>query len=352
MHQKITPQSPKGFTIVELLIVIVVIAILAAITIVSYNGIRDRAQAAALQADLSGIANKLAIDQVKNSAYPGSLDDADDGKGVQSTNGTTYQYSVNNSVKPPTYCVTATNGKKSYRIDEGGKITEGGCPGHGVGGVAAITNLAQMPRGTAATYGAGLAGWKVDRWFGANNSNGSASGTHTFVTNANDGPSGINSYVRKQWSVINSTTTGDLGFSNAPGSSSNTYSDGLAVKPNTTYTFSSYLRSNTTYNGAGIQIFWHDDAGVFISAPAATRVQLPAGQWVRLTLTATSPANAKSVGLVSDLDGQTATVNMTLDGTGLMVSEGSSVPAYADGSSANWVWNGTPNNSSSTGPPL
>ncbi|MDN5819472.1 MAG: prepilin-type N-terminal cleavage/methylation domain-containing protein, partial [bacterium] len=33
----------NGFTIVELLIVIVVIAILAAITLVSYNGIRDRA---------------------------------------------------------------------------------------------------------------------------------------------------------------------------------------------------------------------------------------------------------------------------------------------------------------------
>ena len=33
----------KGFTIVELLIVIVVIAILAAISIVAYNGIQSRA---------------------------------------------------------------------------------------------------------------------------------------------------------------------------------------------------------------------------------------------------------------------------------------------------------------------
>ena len=33
-----------GFTIVELLIVIVVIGILAAITIVAYNGIQDRAK--------------------------------------------------------------------------------------------------------------------------------------------------------------------------------------------------------------------------------------------------------------------------------------------------------------------
>ena len=38
----------KGFTIVELLIVIVVIAILAAISVVAYNGIQERAKATAL----------------------------------------------------------------------------------------------------------------------------------------------------------------------------------------------------------------------------------------------------------------------------------------------------------------
>ena len=41
----------RGFTIVELLIVIVVIGILAAITIVSYNTVQSRAQTAKRQAD-------------------------------------------------------------------------------------------------------------------------------------------------------------------------------------------------------------------------------------------------------------------------------------------------------------
>ena len=42
-------KSPRsGFTIVELLIVIVVIAILAAITIVAFNGIQERARASAV----------------------------------------------------------------------------------------------------------------------------------------------------------------------------------------------------------------------------------------------------------------------------------------------------------------
>ena len=42
----------RGFTIVELLIVIVIIAILAAITVVSYNGIQNRSQASAVASDL------------------------------------------------------------------------------------------------------------------------------------------------------------------------------------------------------------------------------------------------------------------------------------------------------------
>lgn len=42
----------KGFTIVELMIVIIVIAILAAISIVAYIGVQQRARDAALQADI------------------------------------------------------------------------------------------------------------------------------------------------------------------------------------------------------------------------------------------------------------------------------------------------------------
>ena len=57
-------QQQKGFTIVELLIVIVVIAILAAVTIVAYNGIQNRAKDFSFASSLSGVAKKLELAKV------------------------------------------------------------------------------------------------------------------------------------------------------------------------------------------------------------------------------------------------------------------------------------------------
>lgn len=59
-------ENSKGFTIVELLIVVVVIAILAAITIVAYSGIRQRAEASALAAELSQVHRTIQTDLLKS----------------------------------------------------------------------------------------------------------------------------------------------------------------------------------------------------------------------------------------------------------------------------------------------
>ncbi len=59
-----------GFTIVELLIVVVVIGILAAIVIVAYNGVQSSANTAAVKSDLATIAKKLELYRVKQGAYP------------------------------------------------------------------------------------------------------------------------------------------------------------------------------------------------------------------------------------------------------------------------------------------
>ena len=57
----------RGFTIVELLIVIVVIAILAAITIVAYNGIQNRAKVARANSDLVTLRKAIEVARVAQS---------------------------------------------------------------------------------------------------------------------------------------------------------------------------------------------------------------------------------------------------------------------------------------------
>ncbi len=69
--------NKQGFTIVELLIVVVVIAILAAITIVSYNGITARSKQAMYASDAGMLAKKAEQYKTLNSVYPpmGTLGD-------------------------------------------------------------------------------------------------------------------------------------------------------------------------------------------------------------------------------------------------------------------------------------
>jgi len=69
-----------GFTIVELLVVIVVIGILAAITIVSYTGVSKKAVIASIQSDLSNASKKLEMYKVEHGSYPNTLTDSGSGK--------------------------------------------------------------------------------------------------------------------------------------------------------------------------------------------------------------------------------------------------------------------------------
>lgn len=111
----------SGFTIVELLVVIAVIGILAAITIVSYTGISKKATEASLQSDLTNASKTLKMHQVENNAYPTTIDCAQPNsatnKCVKSSSGTTYVYNVDNNASPQAFGLSATKSNITYRIN-------------------------------------------------------------------------------------------------------------------------------------------------------------------------------------------------------------------------------------------
>ena len=59
----------RGFTIVELLIVIVVIAILAAVSVVAYGGVQQRARDSERRAELNSLKNVLHLYQADRGDY-------------------------------------------------------------------------------------------------------------------------------------------------------------------------------------------------------------------------------------------------------------------------------------------
>lgn len=95
----------KSFTIVELIVVIVVIAILEAVTIVAYNGINRRVAESALKSSLHNAATQLASDNALAGVYPSSQIDANQGRGLAAQKGTNFEYTYNASTN--SYCLTA-----------------------------------------------------------------------------------------------------------------------------------------------------------------------------------------------------------------------------------------------------
>lgn len=100
-----------GFTIIELLIVIVVVGILAAVSVVAYKGVQGRAMASVLKSELSQATRQLAAYHAEHGVYPSALVcPAGDGEiCISSDSGAAFRYYPDLTASPPTYRLVASN---------------------------------------------------------------------------------------------------------------------------------------------------------------------------------------------------------------------------------------------------
>lgn len=321
-----------GFTIVELLIVIVVIGILAAITIVAYAGIQNRAKASSAQSAASQALKKVAAWSVQNSdTYPASLADA----GISDSGGTTYQYRVDNAASPRTFCVTATTQNVSYWASNA--ITTpsaGACAGHGENGGPVITNLHPNPR-----VSVNANGWNVS---------GTVGSTGVQTLEPAGGPTGVDTFYRR--TISSSPNASPMAFITTGSGVS-----GIPVPPSTTFRISAYFRCSFALStGFRIDVNEYDSSGATIGATSSgPTTPTIINQWQQLSRTFTTSATASYMRVMLAFSGpQGAPPGSTFDVTGMMVTAGSTSYTYADGDTPGWAWDGATGNSSSTGPPL
>jgi len=308
----IRKKPSPAFTIVELIIVIVVVAILATISIVAYNGIQQRARASEASSALAQAKKKLELYKIDNGSYPSSGNLAS--AGITSTD-VDYQYTSNGA----TYCITGTAGTVSYKVSDSTNPTQGGCSGHGQGGTAAITNLSTNPSveinlsGYSGPNGATLAQSNVR----------SKDGSTSILVSL---PTAGSSYVGVNTSL--------------------SYSIPTNFKASTTYQFSAWVY---VPNGT-VNVFLSAQGNGVASSNCGSTVTAIKDTWVRLACSFATTASGSFALYVLNSGGSTAGMQFYVDS--IMFTEGSTLYNYADGSSNDWTWNGTPNNSTSTGPPL
>ena len=114
----------SAFTIVELLIVIVVIGVLAAITIVSYNGIVKLANEAALRADVLNASDAISLEQISGGDYPATLDSI---KGLHLNSRNTFIYKYDNTASPKTFCLMGRFNSSIFSASESSGVTKAAC---------------------------------------------------------------------------------------------------------------------------------------------------------------------------------------------------------------------------------
>lgn len=313
--------AQRGFTIIEILVVIMVIAILTALTIVSYTAVTDQAKKQTVKTDAQAIAAQIGKYKADKGSYPTDLSTLPDNRGISST----FQYTYDATAG--SYCVTASVKGASAYIKSGSSLTqEGGCPGHGVKGEGPATNYAYNP---GAEVNAGWLSNSGTAYPRVLDTSVKRSGAQSIKA----APTATNVTLLSLYAAGGSTGNGNVPPSQEAG----------------TYTHSVYFKSDVAHYGK-LGISWRV-GGVWATTIYASNVTGTAGEWTRVSQTYTIPQNVEFVRSIINVYGtssQPAGTPAWADD--YIVEKGSESSGYADGSSENWLWSGAVNNSSSYGP--
>lgn len=321
-----------GFTIVELLIVVVVIAILAAITIVSYNGISKRAAESTIKSALSTAQKKVGTYMIDNNeTYPTYIAEA----GIKDGNGTTYQYTGNNTTSPAGYCVTATytdsvvfHAAQTFTPfgSSASPITtatpeSGPCPDHIAKGTT-ITNY--VPNSSAGT---GIIGYSGP--------NSTAIAHDTAV-----GYSGASS-VRVTMPLSAASLVGVMFY--------NMTDVSAVLTPGMTYTASAWVRVPSSTNANVRMAIQGSGKAQLGNLPQ--RISSEKNKWVRIydTFVANSTGSIQFYVLN---DNATTAADMQFWADAFMINKTNQPAVFANGNTDGWTWDGTNFLSASTGPAL
>lgn len=108
--QKTVGKKRKGFMLIELLMVVAIIGVLAAVAVPNFIGLTDEAKIARIQADLSTLGSAVEVHYAKHGSYPAAIGDL--------VNATGKDGFLKSEPKPPidgeAYSLNAATGEVTY----------------------------------------------------------------------------------------------------------------------------------------------------------------------------------------------------------------------------------------------
>jgi prepilin-type N-terminal cleavage/methylation domain-containing protein len=360
--------TSKGFTIVELLIVIVVIGILATVGLFGYGAVQNNAQDTAFKAELTRIGDEIKLVTLDNNGVP--TGGATSSLTGDSTTLNLVNVSPNEEVYDLTslnlfYCAGDIGGNEEFAVVA--KSTRGA-----VFYYRSDTSIAQLPNDTEMTYGSvcPAAGFSDPyTWsYGYN-----PSPEYGWFAWAYDGPLITNLITNPSIESSTSGWTNYVGLGTPTRTSTDPWigdwrlsavGDGTSLTPRVRFT------DVASVTGEKISLSFRVRSDGQTPTDAYIAIKLTAGgsevstfhtvdipwepdsnDWVRATTTFTVPSGGEALRITLGLRSVTNyTGTIGIDGA-LLVKGMDTVPGYADGNSTDWVWNGTADASTSTGPP-